>query len=246
MSIDVLTAHRIRLPSTVIEVAAAAGLDLAAACTLLDKESGGGQNLWGHDPVQTGGIYTKGGQVTAAQYAAYKARRGELGCQGVGPAQLTFWTLQDDADRIGGCHVPAANMRVGFAHLAGLIARYGERDGFRRYNGQGSAAEAYAADAMVRLAEWRDRLGDTTTTAGVPATLREGDTGARVARLQRWLNAMYPAYSRIDLAPQRYGPQTVRAVAEFQRRSGVTGPDADGRTCGPRTFAALLAAGYRP
>jgi peptidoglycan hydrolase-like protein with peptidoglycan-binding domain len=48
------------------------------------------------------------------------------------------------------------------------------------------------------------------------------------------------------VGPQRYGPQTVGVVREFQRRSGVTGPDADGTIIGPRTWAKLLEAGYRP
>jgi peptidoglycan hydrolase-like protein with peptidoglycan-binding domain len=42
-----------------------------------------------------------------------------------------------------------------------------------------------------------------------------------------------------------YGPFTVRAIAEFQRRTGVTGPDADGTIVGSRTNAALWAEGYR-
>jgi hypothetical protein len=55
----------------------------------------------------------------------------------------------------------------------------------------------------------------------------------------------FPLYSRIDLGLQRYGPQTVAVVAEFQRRAGVTGPDTDGRTVGPRTWAALEHYGFR-
>jgi hypothetical protein len=63
--------------------------------------------------------------------------------------------------------------------------------------------------------------------------------------LQKFLNATFPAYSHLDLGPQRYGPQTVAVVAEFQRRAGVTGPDANGRTVGPRTWAALEHFGFR-
>ncbi len=42
--------------------------------------------------------------------------------------------------------------------------------------------------------------------------------------------------------PARYGPQTVAAVAEFQRRSGVIG---DGRNVGARTLAAARSLGYQ-
>ncbi len=79
----------------------------------------------------------------------------------------------------------------------------------------------------------------------VRESLREGDTGSAVLALQWWLNRVFPSYSRIDLKPQRYGPQTVAVIAEFQRRAGVTGPDVDGRLIGPRTWAALEAHGYR-
>jgi Phage tail lysozyme/Putative peptidoglycan binding domain len=82
------------------------------------------------------------------------------------------------------------------------------------------------------------------TSVAVRAPLREGERGPDVAALQAWLNKTFPSYSRIDLGPQRYGPQTIAVIAEFQRREGVTGPDADGRIVGPRTWVALERHGY--
>jgi hypothetical protein len=35
-------------------------------------------------------------------------------------------------------------------------------------------------------------------------------------------------------------------VAEFQRRTGITGPDADGSVVGPRTLAKLQTFGFTP
>ena len=84
--------------------------------------------------------------------------------------------------------------------------------------------------------------GPPVQAPATPGTLQSGATGPAVARLQAWLNHTYPAYSKIDLKPQRYGPQTIAVVKEWQRRSGLV---ADG-VVGPRTWAALLAAGYRP
>lgn len=140
-----------------------------------------------------------------------------------------------------------ADRAVGFDILAGQIKALGVRGGFRAYNGSGDPAERYADDAMQKLSVWRSRLGGTpgVTAHASHALLREGDTGLAVAALQKWLNATFPAYSHIDLGPQRYGPQTVAVIAEFQRRAGVTGPDADGRIVGPRTWAALEHYGYR-
>lgn len=80
----------------------------------------------------------------------------------------------------------------------------------------------------------------------MPTPLREGDTGARVVALQRFLNDVFPAYSKIDLAPQRYGPQTTAVVREFQRRVGITGPAVDGTVVDADTLTALIRFGYQP
>lgn len=71
--------------------------------------------------------------------------------------------------------------------------------------------------------------------------LREGDTGPAVVSLQRFLNRVFPSYSRIDLRPARFGPQTAGVVREFQRRSGLL----DDAIVGPATWTALERNGYR-
>jgi N-acetyl-anhydromuramyl-L-alanine amidase AmpD len=82
----------------------------------------------------------------------------------------------------------------------------------------------------------------TAPLAAMPAQLSEGDEGPLVHELQVFLDRNYPAYARIDLGPQRFGPQTLAAVLEFQHRSHL---DADG-VVGPQTWSALMAAGFRP
>jgi hypothetical protein len=139
--------------------------------------------VWGHDPVQTGGAYAKGAVVTRDAYEKYKALRtaGAIGAQGVGPVQLTYPGFQNQADELGGCWDWRCNVTVGFRVLAGLQRQYGVRDGFRRYNGSGPAAETYASDAMTKLARWRLRLGLPTPAVPVapaptaPAPAPEGD-----------------------------------------------------------------------
>lgn len=246
-TLTVLTQRGIQRPSEVIELAAVTGLELAAAATLLDKESSGGRNVYGHDPVDTGGFYELGGPVTKASYLQYKEHRGVLGSQGVGPTQLTLAVFQDRADLRGGCHDWRVNAIVGFEILSGLIKAKGVRSGFRAYNGSGPAAEAYATDAMKRLQVWRESLAAAPAPPPARPTLREGDTGQLVSALQRFLNKNFPAYSHIDLAPKRYGPQTTKVIAEFQRRAGVSGPgvSAAGRFVGPLTWAALEHFGFR-
>jgi hypothetical protein len=152
----------------VVEVAAQAGLDLASACVLLVKESGGGRNIYGHDAVDTGGAYVKGGPVTRENYTAYLAavRAGRAGRQGVGPTQLTAADYQDAADRAGGCWDWRTNCLVGFRLLAAHQRRYGERGGWVAYNGGPGAltrsashpAQLYADDAMRKVAQWRTLL----------------------------------------------------------------------------------------
>jgi hypothetical protein len=247
-TVTVLEQNGTQRAAEVIELAALAGLELAAAATLLEKESGGGRNVYGHDGVETGGFYTKGGPVTKESYLGYREHRAQLGAQGVGPTQLTYPPFQDRADRQGGCWDWRVNTRVGFDILSGLIKAKGVRSGFRAYNGSGPSAEVYADDAMKKLRVWRDRLGpETVIDEPERPTLREGDTGAAVLALQKFLNTTFPGYSSIDLAPKRYGPQTAKVVAEFQRRAGVSGPgvSATGKLVGPPTWAALEHFGFR-
>jgi hypothetical protein len=76
----------------------------------------------------------------------------------------------------------------------------------------------------------------TTTTAPPPAlptvTLKPGDTGPQVKRLQRALTRLGYSTGKIDGS---YGPGTKAAVAAFQKAAGLT---ADG-VVGPATLAAL-------
>jgi hypothetical protein len=165
---EVLAKHRTQRAAEVVELAAAAGLELAAAATLLEKESDGGNNVFGHDDVETGGFYKKGGQVTEEAYRNYKAHRKEFGAQGVGPTQLTLPAFQDRADARGGTFDFRVNCQVGFEILAEHIQANGVHDGFRAYNGSGPKAERYADDAVNKLDVWRSRLAGTVGEDDMP------------------------------------------------------------------------------
>jgi hypothetical protein len=131
-----------------------AGLGYAAACALLVQETGGGRNVYGHDPT----IFMGAGEVTEANYAEYKALRDETHLsQGVGPTQLTWKGYQDQADDLGGCWKPLVNMIVGFGIIAGYRkAGLSWHDCWLRYNG----AESYAVQMVSRQAQWKALLGD--------------------------------------------------------------------------------------
>jgi hypothetical protein len=145
----------ILMPVRCILAARKAGVPVSLAGAILLQESGGGANVFGHDPT----IFTGAGEVTREKYAAYKQQRGTARMQGVGPCQLTWWELQDEADRRGGCWRPLVNMQVAFAHLASLVAAHGLHDGVRAYNGSGPAAEAYARSVLGRKAKIDAVLG---------------------------------------------------------------------------------------
>jgi hypothetical protein len=170
-AVETLGLWGIQRPAEVVELAGFHRLPLNVACALLDQESRGGLNIWGHDAVNDGGIYTKGSPVTRDAYVRYKAMRGVLGAQGVGPTQLTYHGYQDQADALGGCFDWRCNIRVGFAALASLVHDYGQADGIRRYNGSGAAANVYRDQVLARASAWAARLTGISTTYPSPTPM---------------------------------------------------------------------------
>jgi hypothetical protein len=125
-------------------------------CAFLEQESSGGKNVFGHDAMKCSADI-KGKHVTKRRYEEYKGRRSTCGMQGVGPMQLTFHTLQDEADAMGGCWKPRINIRYG----AGLLADYLEQEGSwhaaaKRYNG----SEEYANRNDELRRKWRELIGE--------------------------------------------------------------------------------------
>jgi hypothetical protein len=94
-------------------------VEYAIVCAVLTQETGGGHNLFGHDPT----ICVGWGTVTEAKYRQYLAARKRTGqVQGVGPTQLTYGGYQDAADKLGGCWVPKNNVLIGVRILHRLLA----------------------------------------------------------------------------------------------------------------------------
>lgn len=156
-----LRRNGILIPRIAITRAKRAGLPLADACAILMMETGGGRNIFGHDPT----IYSGAGTVTRAKYLAYKRLRGHTRMQGVGAPQLTWYSFQDQADAYGGCWLFGPQLRVAFEHLERLIRVYGEWGAFRSYNGIGVAATRYANTATAYASHFRwvidgAKLGD--------------------------------------------------------------------------------------
>lgn len=135
-------------------------LGLPLACAMLSMETGGGRMVFGHDRDSHGDCPGYGwGEVTKAKYLAFRAARDATGrSNGVGACQLTSRGLQDQADGLGGCWLPRANIAVGFHYLAGKIHELGLHAGVASYNGSGPAAQHYA-DELLAIAERFKRAG---------------------------------------------------------------------------------------
>lgn len=141
-------------PHWTIKLARALDLDISLCAAILLQETGGGRNVFGHDPyIKPTRLlnWLKGRKVTRARYAYYKRqRRRGHGMQGVGPMQLTWFSFQDTADAKGGSWRPYVNMQVGFGILAAHIAGKEMFDGVASYNGGGQAANDYARQVLHR------------------------------------------------------------------------------------------------
>lgn len=153
-----LRRNGIKVPIIAYQEARRTGCNLAALCAVLEQETGGGRNVYGHDRDSHGRIIWHGSsgtvKVTKKNYLRYRAwrraNRNRL-MQGVGPMQLTWYSYQDEADKLGGCWNPRYNVRVGAKLLKSHRAHYGSwHKAFRAYNG----SEAYANQVDKRFKKW--------------------------------------------------------------------------------------------
>ena len=116
-----------------------------------------------------------------------------------------------------------------------------------------STARGKACPGDRRIAQLPDviaaaqRLLDDPDAPAPPSGTycRLRDRNDRVMKLQRFMTTMFASYN-----PYRptgyYGLATRDGVAEFQRRTGITGPDANGEVVGPRTLRELKKFGFEP
>ncbi len=153
----------------ILNARTAAKLGLPVAAAMLMMETGGGRNEFGSDVDRLGPCPGYGwGTVTKAKYEAFLTLRKKEGrSNGVGPAQLTSPSLQDEADKAGGCWIPQHNMAVGFHYLHDLIVEHGLQAGCAAYNGSGPAADAYGRH-LVALAEHYKAIGLGTVVGTLP------------------------------------------------------------------------------
>ena len=78
--------------------------------------------------------------------------------QGCGELQLTWYSFQDQAMRMGGLWRLRAQLRVGGKHAWTLVKRYGWVNGLAAYNGSGPAAREYGRETRQLVTKWHRRL----------------------------------------------------------------------------------------
>jgi hypothetical protein len=147
----------------IVEEAEEADLDLALACALVDQESDG-RNIFGCDlgPV--------GDRPPYCHHEVTQERTKKLMdssfMNGVGLTQLTWFTFVEDAEELGGAHLPRNQCRVGFRLLKEYRKKYPYLEALGAYNA--GEAKRRSADALAyaeQLSEvhnkWKALVGST-------------------------------------------------------------------------------------
>lgn len=89
--------------------------------------------------------------------------------------------------------------------------------------------------------------GSSTKTTNANAFLPKrgyfklGDVSANVGKIAKFMRSVFPSYTSVKALGNTYGPNLIKSVTEFQKRTGLT-PDG---YFGPITLAKLVSFGFR-
>jgi hypothetical protein len=115
----------------IVEEAERIGLDLPLACALVEQESGG-RNIFGCDSGNVGDVPPFCHQpVTQRRVLALIDSEW---MNGVGLTQLTWYEFVNEAEAMGGAHLPRYQLRVGFRILKEFLDKYPEAEAIACYN----------------------------------------------------------------------------------------------------------------
>lgn len=153
----------------IIAEAKRAGLDIALACALVHQESSG-KNIFGCDHGPTGDVppYCLH-NVTKGRVQKLRAGDYKHGMNGVGLTQLTWWEFVEQAEELGGAHLPANQCRVGFSLLKSYLDQYPFMEALGAYNAgpenRKTVLGTYAVELNNKYEAWKKQLG---TSADYP------------------------------------------------------------------------------
>lgn len=168
--VEKATANGSLMAQIAFEESAKVGVPFWVTLAFLEQETGGGQNIYGHDRDAKGNPrpFWGHGNVTKENYAEYLIERDMFKdapegrrAQGVGPLQLTFWSLQDAADALGGAWDERINIRYGLT----LIKQYHDaatgtelqkwQAAALKYNGK----QSYVDSITPKFKKWKSLVG---------------------------------------------------------------------------------------
>lgn len=148
------------------EEAQKVGLSLALACALVEQESGG-RNIFGCDYGDVGDTPPYCGQeVTKHRVQKLRANDYYYGMNGVGLTQLTWWEFVEEAEELGGAHLPRNQCAVGFKLMNSYADKYENfLEALACYNAgeanRFSVIDTYAAQLYEKYLTWKELLAET-------------------------------------------------------------------------------------
>lgn len=173
---SVLAAGGLANVPALLAAQAATGVPLHIAAAFVEQESQG-KNVYGGDP---GGIFstTPRTAVTRENYLTFLSRllRADgtwtgVTSNGVGPMQLTYWSIHRDARRAGvDLSDPTANITWGLTlvrgYLGGSSSQAAVQLAATRYNAgpEQTTVNWYGLEVWEKAEAWRVKLAGTTTT----------------------------------------------------------------------------------
>ena len=159
----------------IVAAAKAAGVELALACALVEKESGG-RNIYGHD---AGGMFSTNGRSVSIDGKHYPAGSdipvtpenfatfydfvvdGGEKSNGVGPLQITYRAYFPQARAEGyDLSQPLDNIKFGLRIIAGHLRGHSIAEAGTLYNAGNlrGGVTAYGRDLEAKTIAWRSRL----------------------------------------------------------------------------------------
>ncbi|MDP9479523.1 MAG: hypothetical protein M3R38_28280 [Actinomycetota bacterium] len=167
--------------AVIVAEAKAAGLDLALACALVEQESEG-RNVFGCDHGDVGDRPPYCHQPVTPGRVQLLRDNGNYrhGMNGVGLTQLTWWEFVEQAEMMGGAHLPRFQCRVGFRLLKSYLDRYPYLEALGAYNAGAErrrigVENGYAGAVAAKHKTWKERLVGKKPALKVPIGGRNKD-----------------------------------------------------------------------
>ena len=146
-----------------VRIAAEEGLAIEVAAALREQESSG-RNVFGGDHGDVGDVPPYYHQHVTKERCELLRAGGTYkhGMNGIGETQITWWELVEDMFEMGGAHIVANQLTVGFRLMAAYMSKYGALEAYGAYNAgeinRRVVINSYSRPMARRVEAWRERL----------------------------------------------------------------------------------------